>query len=86
MDTFVARHAHSVTSTLSGFDRIVFRGTLQLLVQNRGMHMFLGRAKVLLLDFKKYALGDHRAPEERRARRGGAREASHPLYRLAQGE
>ena len=57
MDTFVARHAHSVTSTLSGFDRIVFRGTLQLLVQNRGMHMFLGRAKVLLLDFKKYALG-----------------------------
>lgn len=34
----------------------MFRGTLQPLVQNRGMHMFLGRAKVMLLDFKKFAL------------------------------
>ncbi len=56
MKTFLARHAPLVTCTLAGFDRLVFRGTLQLLVQERGMHMFLGRAKVMLLDFKKFAL------------------------------
>lgn len=56
MDRFLSRYASLVTCTLSGFDRLVFRGTLQLLVQNRGMHMFLGRAKVLLVDFKKFAL------------------------------
>ena len=56
MKAFVARHAPLVTCTLAGFDRLVFRGTLQPLVQERGMHMFLGRAKVMLLDFKKFAL------------------------------
>ena len=56
MKTFLDRHAPLVSCTLAGFDRLVFRGTLQLLVQERGMHMFLGRAKVMLLDFKEFAL------------------------------
>lgn len=56
MDRFVARHASLVTSTLSGFDRIVLRGTLLPLVQDRGMFTFLTRAGVRLLDFKAFVL------------------------------
>jgi hypothetical protein len=56
MKTFVARHASLVTCVLSGFDRLVFRGTLLPLVRDRGMHVFLSRAKVRLLDFKAFAL------------------------------
>jgi hypothetical protein len=55
MKTFVARHASLVTSVLSGFDRLVFRGTLMPLVRDRGMHIFLLRAKIRLLDFKNFA-------------------------------
>ena len=32
VNQFVPRHAAAVTSILSGFDRLVFRGTLQPLV------------------------------------------------------
>ena len=56
MKTFIARHAALVTGVLSGFDRLVFRGTLLPLIRERGMHVFLSRAKVRSLDFKKFAL------------------------------
>jgi len=54
--TFVTRHASRVSCVLSGFDRLVFRGTLQPLVRPRGLHVFLWLAKVCLLDFKAFAL------------------------------
>ena len=54
MDLFVTRHAPLVTSTLSGFDRLVFRGTLQPLVMPNGMFAFLCREGKRLLDFKKF--------------------------------
>lgn len=54
MDRFVARFNASVTGVLSGFDRIVFRGSLIPLIRDRGMYTFLLRAGVRLLDFKKY--------------------------------
>jgi hypothetical protein len=53
---FVARHASVVTSTLSGFDRLVFRGTLQPLVRDRGMFTFLCHAGIRLLDFKSFVV------------------------------
>src|SRR5512137_1716747 len=53
---FVARHASVVTSTLSGFDRLVFRGTLQPLVRDRGMFTFLCHAGIRLLDFKTFVV------------------------------
>ena len=56
MDIFVARHASLVTSTLSGFDRLVFRGHLLPLMQDGGMFRFLSRAGVQLLDFKDFVL------------------------------
>lgn len=56
MDSFLTRHAALVTSTLSGFDRLVFRGCLQPLIRDRGMHVLLAHAGVRLLDFKDFAL------------------------------
>jgi hypothetical protein len=53
--TFVTRYASVVSCVLSGFDRLVFRGTLSPLVRDGGMHVFLARAKVRLLDFKAFA-------------------------------
>jgi hypothetical protein len=56
MDTFVARYRAAITATLSGLDRLVFRGTLLPLIWPRGMHVFLHRAGIRLLDFKKYVV------------------------------
>ena len=56
MESFLARFGSLVTAVLSGFDRLVFRGTLIPLVMPGGMHTFLTRAKVRLLDFKEYVL------------------------------
>ena len=56
MDHFVARYASLVTSTLCGFDRLVFRGTLQPLVMKGGMFGFLCRAGKRLLDFKEFVV------------------------------
>lgn len=54
MERFVARYRPFVTAVLSGFDRLVFRGTLLPLVREGGMFSFLCRANVRLLDFGDY--------------------------------
>jgi hypothetical protein len=56
LKTFVARHESAVACTLSGFDRLVFRGSLLPLVRDGGMHVYLARAQTRLLDFKDLAL------------------------------
>jgi hypothetical protein len=56
MDSFLAHYGSLVTSVLSGFDRLVFRGVLQPLMADRGMHVLLANAGVKLLDFKPFAL------------------------------
>lgn len=57
MDTFVTRFLSLVTATLSGFDRLVFRGHLLPLHRDGGMHAFLSRCGIRLLDFKKFVEG-----------------------------
>jgi hypothetical protein len=61
MTKFVARYRPRIAAVLSGFDRLVFRGTLLPLVMPGGMFCFLQRAHVGLLDFKEYV----RATSER---------------------
>jgi hypothetical protein len=56
MDKFVSRFRSQVTGVLSGFDRLVFRGSLIPLIRPRGMYSFLTRAKVRLLDFKSFVV------------------------------
>ena len=54
METFLARYRSSITGVLSGFDRLVFRGSLPALIRKGGMYTFLLRAGVQLLDFKDF--------------------------------
>jgi hypothetical protein len=57
MQSFIQRHASSVIGVLSGFDRVRLRGTLRWLANRDGMLNYLSAAKVLLKDFKDYAIG-----------------------------
>ena len=41
MERFIARYRPLVTGVLSGFDRLVFRGTLLPLVRDGGMFFWL---------------------------------------------
>ena len=54
MKTFLTRFGSEITATLSGFDRLVFRGHLIALIRPGGMYAFLKRVNVRLLDFKEY--------------------------------
>ena len=51
MNTFVQKNAHSITGILSGFDRLVFRGSLRQLCYAKGMKSYLDFSKVLLKNF-----------------------------------
>src|SRR5687767_11675777 len=57
MDAFLQQHAGSVTGTLSGWDRLRFRGTLRMLANVTGMFRFLCYTGRLLKDFGDYAQG-----------------------------
>ncbi len=55
MKTFLQKHAASVTGLLSGFDRLVFRGSLREISYVEGMRRYLSQAGVLLKTFGAYA-------------------------------
>ena len=55
MEAFLQKHAGAVISTLSGFDRLVFRGTLRMLAHRGGMMQYLWAMQVLLKDFGTHA-------------------------------
>jgi len=57
MNMFLTRHRAEVKGSLSGLDRVRFRGTLRWLANLQGMGTWLNRANVLLKDFKGYAMG-----------------------------
>jgi len=54
VQTFLQKHRDDVTGSLSGFDRLVLRGTLRFLAYVDGMKAFLWAAQVLLKDFALY--------------------------------
>src|SRR5689334_1687571 len=77
MDTFIQRYSEDVIGVLSGFDRLLFRGTLRSISYGDGLDRFLGAARVKYKDFGKFAesLSD-------RVRKHGetvAREAGRPF-------
>jgi hypothetical protein len=53
---FVAKHAEHVIGTLSGFDRLVFRGTMRALCSRSGLMSYLWAVQVRLTDFATHAL------------------------------
>ena len=54
MNALVPKNADHVIGVLSGWDRLVFRGTLRMLAFAGGMAAYLSRTGTLLKDF-----GDH---------------------------
>jgi len=55
VERFLSRHMGAVTGALSGFDRLVFRGTLRVLARCAGMMHYLWSMQVLLKDFAGHA-------------------------------
>ena len=55
MNAFIQKYKSLVTYCLSGFDRLVIRGTLINLSYVEGMLVYLSVAKVLLKDFGNHA-------------------------------
>jgi hypothetical protein len=55
MKRFLKRHSGRVTGTLSGFDRVLFRGTLRSIAHVNGLKVFLYSQHVLFKDFGAYA-------------------------------
>jgi len=81
MDSFLTRHASEVKGTLSGFDRVRFRGTLRWLANLKGMGVWLSCASVLLKDFKGYAMG--LTDQIKQATHDLAEKAGRPVHYLA---
>ena len=54
MDLFVQKYREKVISILSGFDRLVLKGTLRAISYVAGMRSFLYDMDVLLKDFSSY--------------------------------
>ncbi len=55
MNAFIQKHAGSVIGVVSGFDRLVLRGTIRSIVYAEGLKHHLDRMGVLLKDFGEYA-------------------------------
>lgn len=55
MNSFIRRYAGSVRGVLSGFDRLVLRGSLRSMAFQLGIMGYLWREQVLLKDFAKHA-------------------------------
>jgi hypothetical protein len=55
MNAFIEKHKKNIIGVLSGWDRIVFRGTLRLVANLAGMYSYLAYRGILLKDFKEYA-------------------------------
>ncbi|HEX6729923.1 MAG TPA: hypothetical protein VF074_07920, partial [Pyrinomonadaceae bacterium] len=56
MKRFLERHRDRITGTLSGFDRMLFRGTLRSITHCKGLEIFLHSQHVLMKDFGNYAI------------------------------
>lgn len=54
MEKFIQKYGDNVTGSISGFDRLVFRGNLLRLLYDGGMTAFLYSMGVLLKDFASY--------------------------------
>jgi hypothetical protein len=70
MHEFIAKHEDKITGTLSGFDRLVFRGTLRSIAHDEGMKRYLWANQVLLKDF-----GSHVERVSRRLKEASLAEA-----------
>lgn len=55
MNSFILKHRADIIGVLSGFDRVMFRGTPRSISYVEGMTLFLASKKILLKDFGDFA-------------------------------
>jgi hypothetical protein len=55
MKSFLTRHSQRILGVLSGFDRVLFRGTLRSISYVKGLEIFLNANHILLKDFAAFA-------------------------------
>lgn len=80
MEHFTQKYAKSITGVLSGFDRLVLRGTIRTLAYKGGMMGYLSMKNVLLKDFSAFAQEKTEALKE--ASRNAAVEKGRPVIYL----
>lgn len=80
MHTFLQRMSSEIKGTLSGFDRVRFRGTIRWLSSLRGLGSYLGTMRVLLMNFKGWAT--ERTEQIAQATEGLAEAAGRPVVYL----
>lgn len=56
MQQFISKHQRDIIGTLSGWDRIRFRGTIRMLAYTGGLLGWLADQRVLFKDFKAFSL------------------------------
>ena len=54
MERFLKRHEGRVLGTITGFDRVLFRGNLSSICHLGGMDRFMSSQRVLYKDFKPF--------------------------------
>ncbi len=84
MERFLKRDAGHVDGIISGFDRILFRGTLRLINYSKGMEIWLSSRGIFM---KHFALQAHQLSQRLKEHaRTLAEKHSRPLiYRVVQG-
>jgi hypothetical protein len=80
MKSFIQKYEKDVMGSLSGFDRLVFRGTRRRLLYPQGMDYCLAFLGVLLKDFASYVLQVTARLKE--ASLAAARRAGRPIQYL----
>ena len=55
MQEFISKHQKDILGTLSGFDRVRFRGTFRVLAVAKMLMVWLTQQKVLIKDFRDFA-------------------------------
>lgn len=61
MDSFVQRFSHIIKGTISGFDRIVFKGSFRHLMFSKGVASFLSSKGVLNKNYKDWMMTQSRS-------------------------
>ena len=74
MHEFIAKHQDKIAGTLSGFDRLVFRGHLRSIGSPQGMMSYLWTNQVFLKNF-----GDHVEKVTERVKEASLAAATHEL-------
>lgn len=81
MDQFIAKFHSYINGVLSGFDRLVFRGTLRALCGKPGMESYLAANKVL---YKNFASHVHKVSQQlKKAALARAEREKRPIQYLA---